>query len=414
MADPTIEPEQMPTPEAQEQNSHRVVLDPSTPPVRSIVRVVVITLLLLGIAGFVQTIVSSLSFLFFVIVLSVFFAYLIDPLVQIIRTPFIRTRRERLMPRSLAIFVAYAFVFTILGVAIAYIAPRVGEQAREFGANLPAIGNAIRERGSEINTRFDRLRVPDEVQEELNRQATELGGRMTAGIGSFVLLFVGYLPWFLLIPILAFFFLKDANLFRLSILRIFPAGRWRIRAESVMADVNTTLAAYTRAQIISSLIISTICTVGFYLIDIKYALLLGILAGIFEFVPLLGPATIGLIVILTAAASDNPRNALYAAIFLVALRIVHDYVTYPRIVRGGIHLHPLAIILAVLAGEQVAGIPGVFISIPIVAVATVIYRHVLEHQGRKGLLDGWFGGPENPADPQAPGGDIVPVSEVKP
>jgi predicted PurR-regulated permease PerM len=76
------------------------------------------------------------------------------------------------------------------------------------------------------------------------------------------------------------------------------------------------------------------------------------------------------------------------AIFLVTLRVVHDYVTYPRIVRGGIHLHPLAIILSVLAGEQIAGIPGVFISIPIVAVATVFYRHVLEHQGRRGLLSG--------------------------
>ena len=77
------------------------------------------------------------------------------------------------------------------------------------------------------------------------------------------------------------------------------------------------------------------------------------------------------------------------AIFLIVLRVVQDYFIYPRIVRGGIHLHPLAIILAVLAGEQVAGIPGVFLSIPIVAVITVIYRHVLEHQGSsRGIVSG--------------------------
>ena len=169
---------------------------------------------------------------------------------------------------------------------------------------------------------------------------------------------------------------------------MFPAGRWRFRAEKVMADVNTTLAAYTRAQLISCVLIGLICTIGFYFLGLKYALLLGILAGIFEFVPLLGPLTIALIVMLTAAASDDPWKALYVAIFLIVLRIVHDYVTYPRIVRGGIHLHPLAIILSVLAGEQVAGIPGVFISIPIVAIVTVIYRHILEHQGQRGLLSG--------------------------
>lgn len=373
-----------------QQTARRVYLDPSTPSVRSILRVVVITLFLLFIAGFVRSVISSLAYLFFLIILSVFFAYLIDPLVKLIRRPFKQRHLEKFMPRSIAIVLAYLIVFTMVGAAIANIAPRVVEQARDFSTNLPAYGTAIQERANDLNRRFNRLSVPEEVQAEVTKKVSELGGSITASLGNFLLMSVSYLPWFLLVPILAFFFLKDVNLFRLSILRMFPAGRWRMRAEAVMADVNTTLAAYTRAQIISCILIALICTAGFYILGLKYALLLGILAGIFEFVPLLGPAAIGLIVILTAAASDDPWKALYVAIFLIVLRIVHDYVTYPRIVRGGIHLHPLAIILAVLAGEQVAGIPGVFISIPIVAVATVLYRHVLEHQGSRGLLSGWI------------------------
>ena len=159
-----------------------------------------------------------------------------------------------------------------------------------------------------------------------------------------------------------------------------------MRAEAVMLEVNTTLAAYTRAQLISCVIIGVLCTIGFYIIGLKYALLLGILAGVFEFVPLLGPAAIGLIVTTTAGFSDNPWKALYVFIFLVVLRVIHDYVTYPRIVRGGLHLHPVLIIIAVLAGEQVAGIPGVFLAIPIVAILSVFYKHVLEHKGSKGLV----------------------------
>lgn len=371
-----------------QQTARRIFLDPSSPSVRSIARVVVIVLILLFIAGSVQVIITSLASLAFLIVLSVFFAYLIDPLVRVIRRPFKERNLERIMPRSFAIVIAYLFVFTIVGIAIANIAPRVVEQAKEFGSNFPAYSSVIRERAQELNRRFDRLRIPDEVQAELNKKATDIGGYITAAVGNFVLISVTYLPWLLLVPVLAFFFLKDVNSFRLLVLRMFPAGRWRARAEKVMADVNTTLAAYTRAQLISCLLIGVICTLAFYFIGLKYALLLGILAGIFEFVPLLGPLTIAVIVTLTAAASDNPWKALYVAIFLVVLRVVHDYVTYPRIVRGGIHLHPLAIILSVLAGEQVAGIPGVFLSIPIVAVATVIYRNILEHQGQRGLLSG--------------------------
>jgi len=352
--------------------------------------VVIVTLIILFIAGSVQTVISSIASLFFLVVLSVFFAYLIDPLVRLIRRPFKDRGIEKWMPRSFAIVLAYLFVFTVLGIAIANIAPRVVDQAKEFGANIPAYGQSLRARGNELNQRFDRLRIPDEVQNEINKKATDIGSGITAAVGNFLLMSVTYLPWFLLVPILAFFFLKDVNQFRLAVLRMFPAGPYRIRAEAVLQEVNTTLAAYTRAQIISCLIIAILCTIGFYALELKYALLLGILAGIFEFVPLLGPVTIGLIVITTAAASDNPWKALYVAIFLIVLRIIHDYVTYPRIVRGGIHLHPLAIILSVLAGEQVAGIPGVFLSIPIVAVATVIYRHVLEHRGTRGLVSGWI------------------------
>ncbi|MFL6374156.1 MAG: AI-2E family transporter [Pyrinomonadaceae bacterium] len=373
-----------------ERQSHarRVYLDPSSPSLRSILRVVVVMLFLWFIAGWIQAIITSLAALFFLVVLSIFFAYLIDPLVRAIRRPFKARNIERFMPRSAAIVIAYLVVFSVVGFAIANIAPRVGDQAREFGTSLPTYSTAIRERVRDLNQRFDRLRIPDEVQGDLNNRLTDFGASITTTVGNFLLSLFTYLPWLVLVPVLAFFFLKDVNHFRLLVLRMFPVGRWRYRAELVMEDLNTTLAAYTRAQLISCILIATICTLGFYIIGLKYALLLGILAGIFEFVPLLGPVTIGVIATLTAAGSDRPIHGLYVAIFLIILRVLQDYVLYPRIVRGGIHMHPLAIILSVLAGEQIAGIPGVFLSIPIVAVLTVFYRHALEHQERRGILSG--------------------------
>lgn len=374
----------------EQQQTRRVFLDPSSPSIRAIARIVLITLLLLFVANYLQTIISSLSSLFFLVVLSIFFAYLVDPIVRLIRRPFKARNMEWLMPRVLAIGLSYLIVFAVLAIVISSIAPRVIEQAKEFGGNLPTYGNELRDRMNDLNKRFDRLHISDEVQADLNKKATELGAEITTAVGGFVLVSATFVPWLILIPILAFFFLKDVNLLRLNVLRSFPAGRWRMRAEMVLQDLNTTLAAYTRAQLISCFLIGLICTTGFYLLGLKYALLLGILAGVFEFVPLIGPAVIGLIVILTAAVSDNPWRALYVLIFLITLRIIQDYVLYPRIVRGGIHLHPLAIILSVLAGEQIGGIPGVFLSIPIVAVATVIYRNVLDHQGRRSLFSSWF------------------------
>ncbi len=367
-----------------------VSLDRSTTSTATVFRIVAVILLLLFVGGILASTLSALKYVLFLLVVSTFFAYLIDPLVKLLRRPFKTRSLERFMPRPLAIILAYAIVFTVLAVSISNIAPLVAEQGREFGSNIPAYATSMRQNFNELNRRFDRLSIPEDLQTRINEQAVAVGERITGAFGNLLLGFAGYLPWFVIVPILGFFLLKDVNLIRLAVLRIFPAGPYRFRAEAVMQDVNSTLAAYIRAQLISCVLIGTLCTVGFYVIGLKYSLLLGILAGVFEFVPLLGPASIAVIVTLTALLSDDPWNAVYVVIFLVVLRVVHDYVTYPRIVRDGLHLHPVLIILSVLAGEQVAGIPGVFLAIPLVAIAVVVYRHIVEHKGSKGLVADMF------------------------
>lgn len=373
----------------------RVFLDPSTPSSWTVVRVVLVAFFVWYLADFVQNLLSSLKYLFFLLVLSIFFAYLIDPLVRAIRRPFKERNLTKIMPRSAAILIAYVLVFTIVGAAIANFAPKVVDQAKEFVVNLPGYAASFQTSVKEFNTRFDNVRIPDEFQAKINENIGSLIGTLstfisTVIIGGLLLNLVTYSPWLVLVPILSFFFLKDVNFFRLSFLRIFPSGRWRARAEGVLSDVNSTLAAYTRAQLLSCLIIGFVCTVGFYILGVKYALLLGILAGILEFIPLLGPLTLGITATAIATFSGSGSQGLSVFIFLAALRIIHDYITYPRIVRDGVHLPPLAIILSVLAGEQIAGIPGVFLAIPLVAIATVLYKHVLEHSGSKGFFAGWL------------------------
>lgn len=371
------------------QNARRVFLDPSSPSVTSVFRTTVIVLLILSVWGIVGKIFYSLTSLFFLVILAIFFAYLITPLVSLIRNPFKQRHLEKFMPRSLAIVIAYLIVFTVLVVSISYLAPKITEQAKQLATNIPAYTNSFQNWFKDISNRYERYRIPDQVQEEINKKVAEYLGEFGKTLTDFayglVINIVTYLPWLVLVPVLSFFFLKDVNLFRVSLLRLFPGGLWRARAESFLEDVNTTLAAYTRAQLISCFLIGSICTLGFYILGLNYALLLGILAGILEFIPLIGPLIIALTSI-TISAFYSPWQALYIAIFLIVLRILQDYVFYPRIVREGIHLHPLAIVLSVLAGEQIGGITGVFLSIPVVALMTVLLKHIREHRGSKGLV----------------------------
>ena len=351
----------------------------------------VIVLVLLAIKDVLVLIATSLIYLLFMVILAILFAYLINPLVDFIHRPFKEGRFAGAMPRPAAIALSFLLVIGVLAVGIGSLAPEVADQAKAFVTNVPTYTSNIQTGIIDINHRLDRMGVSDSLQttinERINNALDTAGTTVTGFLTSGAIFLVTYLPWLVLIPILAFFFLKDASMFRLALLRMFPAGDWRIRADSVMTDVNTTLAAYTRAQLISCVMIGAICTIGFYILGNNYALLLGVVAGIFEFVPIIGPLAIG-ITATVVAGFESGTQAVLTAIFLGVLRVAQDYAIYPRIIREGVHLHPLAVILSVLAGEQVAGIPGVFIAIPIVALATVLYKHILEHTDSRGIITG--------------------------
>ncbi|HKP70886.1 MAG TPA: AI-2E family transporter [Pyrinomonadaceae bacterium] len=375
----------------------RVSLVSSSPSARSIVRVVVIVLLLLAVKDFLGLVIGSLTFLFFMIVLAIFLAYLINPLVELIRRPFAATY-PRMMPKSLAIGVAFLIVFATVSIAVYYLSPAVTQQARRFAENVPSYTQGVQNAITDMNRRLDRMRIPDSVQTQVNDRINVLLGAtgtfITTILGLSAIYAITYLPWLILVPILAFFFLKDAQLFKLALLRMVPVGDWRSRVDSVVADINNTLNAYAKAQLISCFLIGVVCTIGFYIIGNDYALLLGILAAVLELIPLLGPLTLAILAT-TVSGFESGLQAVTTALFLALLRIVQDYFIYPRIIREGIHLHPLAVILSVLAGEQVAGIPGVFIAIPLVALLTVLYKHILEHTSSSGLFTGLLEPKEN-------------------
>ena len=107
---------------------------------------------------------------------------------------------------------------------------------------------------------------------------------------------------------------------------------------------------------------------------IPYPVLLGVLAGVLELIPLVGPLTLAIVAALVGAL-HAPVLALWAIGFLAVLRIVEDYVIYPRLIRCGIEVHPLAVIVAILAGAELDGVAGVFLAVPVAAIASVLYRH---------------------------------------
>ena len=287
------------------------------------------------------------------VVLAILFAYVLAPLVARCEAAFRWRGRHRGMSRSGAIATVYLSLIAITASAIYLLVPRI---AHQLGALDQALSQGI----------------------ESAHQHIREG--LLAAAGLFV-----FLPWLVLIPVIAAFLLNDAPAFRSSVLTLLPEGRVRWRGREFFEDVNQTIAHVVRAQLLSCLIIGLACTLGFLILGVPFALLLGVGAGLLEFVPLAGPLTVmvaaGLI-----AGTHSTQLGVYTVLFLVLLRAVQDNVIYPRLIASGIKLHPLVVILALLCGVELAGVVGLFLAIPITAFLSVSYRHLRRQWRGNGLL----------------------------
>jgi predicted PurR-regulated permease PerM len=388
----------------------RVVLRLAT---RSLMWVVLLGLVLYYLMKATLWVFYAMTGILLVIVLAIFFAYLIAPLVELVRRPFNARGRERVMPRGLAIGVVYLAIFGSLLVGAWVLTPRLGTQMGEIAKQTPDFVLNAQKRAERLNSILEELRLPrawrESASKTVSNSIADAGNYIAGeGLGS-ALNVLGYLPYLVLIPILAFFFLKDADSFRQSALMMLPQGRIRWRGDELFQDINSTLAAYIRAQLIACLLIGTVCTTGFAVFGVRYALVLGVMAGFLEFIPLLGPVVVA-VVAGTVAGFDSGTKAVAVLTFLAVLRIVEDYVLYPRIIGSGIHLHPLAVILAILAGHELAGVAGIFLAIPVIAVLTVTYRHWLEHRGSEGIVAELL----RPAETPAPANEVAASAEAMP
>jgi predicted PurR-regulated permease PerM len=295
------------------------------------------------------------------------------------------------IPKVLAIGLAYIIILGVVAISIYAILPGLANQYPEFSAQAKEYWASVGERIKSVSefSRSGRLpqKLVDAVNERVPHVLTSIGNLVGEFVTATLTYTLLYLPWLILIPILAFFLLKDAESFRRSALLMLPRGRWRWRGDEFFQDINSTLAAYIRAQLTACLLIGIICSIGFTLLGLPGGLVMGVLAGVFEFVPLVGPLLIAIMAAVLAMLHAGPFNAFLVLLFLGVLRIIHDYAVYPRLIGQGIHLHPLAVIFAILAGEKLAGVTGVFLAIPVVAILTVTYRHWLEHHGSEGFAD---------------------------
>lgn len=322
------------------------------------------------------TILYSIRQTLFVFILAILFAYMLWPLVRILDR---RLPGRSKVPALIIVYMLLVGVLISIGFAV--------------GSSAVSEANTLANKVPEIISRFNqpiattgpvgslKLKIMMYVRDQIASHSQEIVSALSRGALN-VLSHAEGLLFVILVPILSFFCLKDgAGLLR-HLLESIGDGSRRRRAQDIFADIHLLLAQYIRALVLLALAVFGVYTAFLALIRAPYPILLGAIAAPLEFIPMVGPLAGGVLILLVTGLSGY-HHLVIIPVFLAAYRVFQDYVLSPYLMSAGMELHPLFVIFGVMAGSEIGGVAGAFLSVLVLAVVRIVYRQLTTNPKRE-------------------------------
>jgi predicted PurR-regulated permease PerM len=329
-----------------------------------------LVLLLLGMVYLIREVLI-------IFVIALLFAYLLYPLMDLI------DRHLTSKTRTPALAITFVLVIGILAGLGVSIGSVVAEQAANLAAQAPGFLDRIRQApvpGPEAVTSL-KSQLVGFIEGQLRQHYNDIA-MVVPRMGLRILSASGNLIYLILIPILSFLILRDGRAILGAFLEMLEPGDENAR--DTLADVHELLLLYMRALLLLCCATLVAYSIVLSVMGVRYALLLATIAFALEFIPLVGPLTAAVIVIAVSIASGYP-HLLWVVIFLGLYRLLQDYGLSPLLMSKGIELHPLMVIFGVLAGGEIGGAAGIFLSIPVLALVRLLYHRLRKMQAARRL-----------------------------
>lgn len=334
---------------------------------------IIILVVLLGYFVYINKIeLIRIAMPFFI---ALIIAYLLHPMV-------IRMERKKIK-RGSAIILLYVFFILTIGSIIVFIIPEIISNTRELINSVPKIAAQFEGFFNGFMSSIKTSAWPDEFKQTVLREITStteliqnsvvifLKRSITSMINTVFELFD-----IVLSLIIAYYFLKDAEGFKEGALSLAPR-KWRNSLVAVGREIHMILSNFIQGQLLTALIVGILESIGLFAINAKYAIVLGMIGGIFNIIPYFGPF-LGAIPAVIVTFIESPIKAFWAIIVFSIVQQIDNAFISPKIIEGKLGLHPVTTILAVLAGGEFFGIVGMLLAVPIFAILKVLFKHVYE------------------------------------
>jgi predicted PurR-regulated permease PerM len=305
----------------------------------------------------------------------VFLPFIIALVLSLILHPLVRWLEKAGLPRTMAILFIFVgfFMFVSMGVYRGF--PHLLEQLKLLTEQLPQMSNTYQKWTKEFYEQTERF--PDGIHQRLDGTFSQFEEWLSAKVMLIVTGLSGVFNMIVLIaviPVMTFYFLKDYKTIGRWLLSLMPKT-WHEEATRLTRELNHSLGGYIRGQLFISLFIGVLATVGFYLVGLPYPLVLGVIAGITNIIPYFGPL-LGAVPAVIVAITISIKTLVFSLLVVIIIQLVEGNLLSPYIMGKSIHIHPLLIILALLAGGELAGVPGLILAVPVLTFIKVIYSEI--------------------------------------
>jgi len=298
---------------------------------------------------------------------SILFAYLINPIVRFLQ-------RHSLFFRNLRgphVLEAYLAIIIVAALFSHGLFTDVKKNAGRILSTVPGLTNKVSS-GEIANNLGSNLGWADERADQVRAFLERHRSNIEHGLGEMEQAAPAALAGLFVIPILAIFFLSDGENLADQIIHLVTTEKNRGALESLAAELHVMLQRYIRAKVILGGLSFVYCSLAMFLLRFPDAITLGVLAGILEFIPVVGWITAA--VFIGTAGILTHSHWIWMLALLAVWRILMDYDIAPRVMGHELEIHPLLAIFALMVGGAVGGIVGIYLSVPLVATLRVIYR----------------------------------------
>lgn len=307
-----------------------------------------------------------LRFVLATVTLAAMLAYAILPLVEFAAQLRVSGRA---LPRLAAVAAMFTLIILATAVMFALAAGPVGGEFARLVQNTAQYRDQLGNFLFRARTAVEESLPPD-LQQTLEEALDRLGTLLVDAAGHVVRAtaeWLGHIVEIILVPILAFYFLVDLPTLKRELLQFLPTSA-RQAAQQAAHRLDPILAGYVRGQIILMLIAGVVVWAGLALMGMRFALLLGIVAGLTRAIPIIGPV-LGAIPIVGLALLQSPSLGAAVLLFFATLQVVESKVILPQVIGRQLNLHAATIILALLVGNALFGLIGMFLAAPVAAFA---------------------------------------------